>query len=250
MPLLILTPFYLRLERRTPAGASGSRCCSPSCLIVELATLSRSGMLGLVVGAVVLLVSRTGTCCSRGWLLLPLGARRRAGRARGLPAAATSSSSCCSSRLDDGTAVERAPRRLRLHPARSCTCTRSSASGFNNFSVYYEFVTGKTNWGPHSFYVALLVETGLVGTALFAIFLWYLFPRLRRCAAARAGAGAAGDPLAARVRPLAWGLTAALLGTMAANVFYLTMSFYYFYVFAHARRSAGAARLRPRARGS
>ena len=27
-------------------------------------------------------------------------------------------------------------------------------------------------------------------------------------------------------------MTAALVGTMAANVFYLTMSFYYFYVFA------------------
>jgi hypothetical protein len=34
------------------------------------------------------------------------------------------------------------------------------------------------------------------------------------------------------VRPLAWGLTAALVGTMAANIFYLTMSFYYFYAFA------------------
>jgi hypothetical protein len=27
-------------------------------------------------------------------------------------------------------------------------------------------------------------------------------------------------------------MTAALLGTMAANIFYLTMSFFYFYVFA------------------
>ena len=33
------------------------------------------------------------------------------------------------------------------------------------------------------------------------------------------------------MRPLAWGLTAALVGTLAANVFYLTMPFYYFYVF-------------------
>ena len=38
--------------------------------------------------------------------------------------------------------------------------------------------------------------------------------------------------MAARVRPLEWGLTAALVGTMAANAFYLTMSFYYFFVFA------------------
>src|SRR5665811_2445904 len=51
--------------------------------------------------------------------------------------------------------------------------------GLNNFSVYYEFVTGKTNWGPHSYYVALIVETGLVGTALFAAFLWWVFRRLR-----------------------------------------------------------------------
>jgi hypothetical protein len=34
------------------------------------------------------------------------------------------------------------------------------------------------------------------------------------------------------VRPLAWGMTAALVGTLAANLFYLTMSFYYFYAFA------------------
>ena len=41
---------------------------------------------------------------------------------------------------------------------------------------------------------------------------------------------AAGDVTAARVRPLAWGLTAALAGTLAANVFYLTMQMYYFFV--------------------
>jgi O-antigen ligase len=101
--------------------------------------------------------------------------------------------------------------------------------GFNNFSVYYEFVTGKTNWGPHSFYVALMVETGLVGTALFAVFLWYLFRRLKVARAIGRALALARDPLAARVRPLAWGLTAALVGTMAANAFYLTMTFFYFY---------------------
>ena len=42
----------------------------------------------------------------------------------------------------------------------------------------------------------------------------------------------AGDPLAARARPLAWGMTAALVATLVANLFYLTMTFYYFYVFA------------------
>jgi hypothetical protein len=42
---------------------------------------------------------------------------------------------------------------------------------------------------------------------------------------------AEGDETGARITALAWGMTAALLGTLLANVFYLTMSFYYFYVF-------------------
>ena len=40
------------------------------------------------------------------------------------------------------------------------------------------------------------------------------------------------DPLGARVRPLSWGMTAALVATLVSNVFYLTMTFYYLYVFA------------------
>jgi O-Antigen ligase len=115
------------------------------------------------------------------------------------------------------------PQVLHMHPL--------FGLGFNNFSVYYQFVTGKTNWGPHSFYVALLVETGVVGTLLFALFIWYLFRRLKAARAIGRALAVARDPLAARVRPLAWGLTAALVGTMAANAFYLTMTFFYFYAF-------------------
>jgi hypothetical protein len=80
--------------------------------------------------------------------------------------------------------------------------------------------------------VLLIVEGGVVGTALFAVFLWFLFGRLGAARRVGRALAAARDPLAARVRPLAWGMTAALLGTMAANIFYLTMSFFYFYVFA------------------
>jgi O-antigen ligase len=104
--------------------------------------------------------------------------------------------------------------------------------GLNTFSVYYQFVTGKSNWGPHSFYVALIVETGLVGTIAFLLFLRYLFARLHAARAIGRALAAFGEPAAARVRPLAWGMTAALAATMAANVFYLTMQFYYFYAFA------------------
>ena len=60
----------------------------------------------------------------------------------------------------------------------------------------------------------------------------YLFVRL--LAARRLGRllDAAGLADGARVRPLAWGRTGALAGTIAANFFYLTMQFYYFYAFA------------------
>jgi O-antigen ligase len=115
------------------------------------------------------------------------------------------------------------PQVLHLHPMLGL--------GFNTFSVYYEFVTGKTDWGPHSFYVALVVETGLVGTALFVAFLLWVFRRLGRARALGRALTVAGNPLARRVRPLAWGFTAALAGTIAANAFYLTMQFYYFYAF-------------------
>jgi len=104
--------------------------------------------------------------------------------------------------------------------------------GLNTFSVYYEFVTGKSNWGPHSFFVALIVETGLVGAVVFLLFLRYLFSRLRAARALGRRLAAEGAAVARRVRPLAWGMTAALAGTIAANFFYLTMQFYYFYAFA------------------
>ncbi|MFL5928956.1 MAG: hypothetical protein ACJ77E_18665, partial [Gaiellaceae bacterium] len=55
------------------------------------------------------------------------------------------------------------------------------------------------------------------------------FARLKRARDLGRDLAIARDPLAARVRPLAWGFTAALAGTIVANAFYLTMQFYYFY---------------------
>ena len=229
LPILILVPLYLRLERshrlRRPLAV-----LIGFLLLVELATLSRSGMLGLVVGALVLLVPYRHLIFSRA-AVLPLALVA-------LPVAFEVYRRrhffdvVVRSRLQTGGRSTTAhfgvydfvPQVLHQHPL--------FGLGFNNFSVYYEFVTGKTNWGPHSFYVALLVEGGLVGTALFAGFLWYLFARVGVARRLGRALAAAGDPLAARLRPLAWGMTAALVGTMAANVFYLTMSFLYFYVFA------------------
>ena len=229
LPILILAPIYLRLERRhrlrLPLGI-----LIGFLLLAELATLSRSGMLGLVVGALVLLIPYRHLLFSRA-AVLPLALV-------GIPVAYEVYRRrhffdvVIRSRLQTGGRSTTAhfgvydfiPQVLHQHPL--------FGLGFNNFSVYYEFVTGKTNWGPHSYYVALLVEGGVVGTALFAVFLWYLFARLGVARKLGRALAAAGDPLAARLRPLAWGMTAALVGTMAANVFYLTMSFLYFYVFA------------------
>ena len=80
--------------------------------------------------------------------------------------------------------------------------------------------------------VALIVETGLVGSVVFLLFLRYLFLRLRAARALGRQLALQELAIARRVRPLAWGMTAALAGTMAANFFYLTMQFYYFYAFA------------------
>jgi hypothetical protein len=77
----------------------------------------------------------------------------------------------------------------------------------------------------------LVVEGGLVGAALFVLFLWWLFKRLGAARRLGEALAAAGNPLAARLRPLAWGMTAALVGTLASNAFYLTIPFLYFYVF-------------------
>ena len=210
VPLLALTPVYLRNRSPWLAGLLGFL------LVVELATLSRSGLVGSASGS---------SCCSAHYRTELLS------RAIAIPLAVVAAFvvwivsrradfflEVIRSRIATGDASTSAhfdvygfiPDVLAAHPL--------FGLGLNNFSVYYEFATGKDNWGPHSFYVALLVETGLVGTLLFGAFLVWLFRRLRDA------------------RPfephLAWGLTAALAGTMAANLFYLTMQFYYFYVLA------------------
>jgi hypothetical protein len=228
VPLLVLTPLYLRLER----GHHMRRWLAPTIgflLIVEAATLSRSGILGLGVGALILAVPYRRYLRSP-QLLIPIGAALAI--LGGIVLSRQSYfTTVLKSRVQTSGGSENAhfqvysfiPHVLHVDPL--------FGLGLNTFSVYYEFVTGKTNWGPHSYYVALLVETGLVGTALFGLFLIWIFRRLHAARALGRALAAAHDPLAARVRPLAWGCTAALVGTLASNAFYLTMQFYYFYAF-------------------
>ena len=67
--------------------------------------------------------------------------------------------------------------------------------------MYYEFVTGRPDFGPHSFYVATIVETGIVGAALFAVFVLWISSRLGAARRIGRALSAAGDPLAARIEP-------------------------------------------------
>jgi hypothetical protein len=229
IPLLVLTPLYLRLERAHRLKVPLALVLA-FLLLVEFATLSRSGVLGLAVGALILALPYRRKLRTRE-LLLPLSA---VGAVLAVVVLTRLHyfETILRSRFKTGGSSTSAhfgvydfiPTIIHSHPF--------FGLGLNNFSVYYELVTGKTNWGPHSFYVALLVETGLVGTILFTVFLVYLFRRLHVARALGRALAAAGDPVSARLRPLAWGMTAALVGTMVANVFYLTMSFYYFFVFA------------------
>jgi O-antigen ligase len=222
VPLLALTPVYLRLGKghrlRWPLGLALAFL-----LLVLVATLSRSGALGLLVGLLVLAVPYRRFVWSRA-LLVPLAAVALV-LAYVFNSRRHFFSVVVSSRLQTGGRSTSAhfavydfiPHVLHSNPL--------FGLGLNTFSVYYEFVTGKTNWGPHSYWVALVVETGLVGALLFVIFLRYVYLRLR---AARVVGRIRADR---RVLPLAWGFTAALTGTIAANFFYLTMQFYYFYGF-------------------
>jgi O-antigen ligase len=224
VPLLSLLPVYLRLERehrlKKPLAVALAFM-----LLVLLATLSRSGALGLGIGLLVLAIPYRRFLRSRA-LLVPLTGVGLL-LAYILYSRWSYFSVVLRSRVQTGGASSSAhfavydfiPQILHSHPLLGL--------GLNNFSVYYQFVTGKTNWGPHSFWVALVVETGLVGLLLFVVFLRYVYLRLRAARLLGKLLGAEGR----YVRALGWGMTAALTGTIAANFFYLTMTFYYFYAF-------------------
>lgn len=225
VPLLVLLPVYLRLER-------GNRGRVPLAVLlvflflVQLATLSRSALLGLGLGLLVLALPYGRLLVSRR-VLVPLGAV-----AAVLVVLVNQRTDFFETILRIRTTTSSSSSRLHLElydllgPV--LRDTPLFGLGKNTFAAYYEFLTGKSNWGPHSYYISVLTETGLVGGVLVVAYLVYLFARLG--AARRLGGLLAsdGDPGAAGLRAVAWGITAAVVGTLAANAFYLTMQMYYF----------------------
>jgi O-antigen ligase len=228
IPLLMLTPVYLRLER-------GHRLKLPLAvvlaflLLVDIATFSRSGGLGLIAGALVLVLPYRRFLRSKQFLY-PLGALAVVL----LGVLYTRShffETFLSQRLSTNGRSTSAHFAVYNFIGQILHLHALLGLGLNNFAVYYQFVTGKANYGAHSYWVAVIVESGLLGLVLWIVFLRYLFVRL--LAARRLGRllDRLGDPEGLHVRPLAYGMTAALVGTIAANFFYLTMQFYYFYAF-------------------
>ena len=101
--------------------------------------------------------------------------------------------------------------------------------GINNFAVYYEFQTGRADFGPHSFYVATLTELGIVGALVWLMFLLWVGSRLRvLLRAGRARSSLGGDD--GVLRAVACGLAAGFVATLVSNTFYLTMIFSAYYV--------------------
>ena len=230
IPLLVLTPLYLRLEAghrlKTPLAISLAFL-----LVVELATLSRSALLGLGCGALVLALPYRRHL-RRPAFLVPLaavGLARRGGdrrAARLLPDGAARADEheprCRLAALrgvlvHPGRALDEPVPRARLEQLRRVLRVRDRATGLRPALVLRRDDRRDGN------------------------------RRRRRCSpcsssgcsagSAPRGGSVARSPLPATrsppaCGPVAWGMTAALVATLVANVFYLTMTFYYFYVFA------------------
>ncbi|HET6175087.1 MAG TPA: O-antigen ligase family protein [Gaiellales bacterium] len=225
VPILLLLPFALREGVRSRRGLVLAGLLA-GFVAVDVLTLSRSGFLGLACGLAVIawplrrqllhprvVVPVLGGLAAVGVALASSPYVRQVVRSR-----VTLSDNSAKVHFQFFELVQPV---LDAHPV--------FGLGLNTFSVYYEFLTGKTNWGPHSFYIALLDETGLVGAVVFAAFLAWVGLRLAVILRASHALERLGDKQAGDWRALGIGLTAGLAATLIANVFYLTMQFYYFY---------------------
>jgi O-antigen ligase len=215
VPLMALLPYYLGDRRRRRIGL-----LLLFLFVVQVLTLSRSAGLGDVAGLAVLApglrryLPRARTVgLAVGCVAAVLGAVYASSHfVRAVIAARTQLHG--SGTQTHFQFYQLVPPALDPHPL--------FGMGFNTFAVYYQFVTGRTDFGPHSAWIAILVETGLVGMALYLVYFAYL---LANAAAIRRSP----EPDASR---LGQGLLAALVATSVANLFYLTMTFDYFFAVA------------------
>jgi hypothetical protein len=229
MPIMLLLALVLRARSGWVAdNRMWLAALTTALFLAQLLSQSRSGLLG----------------CAVGLLVLAIGLRRYLWR-RELAIAVIVLALAASvvvvgkrdqlqqvldSRLQTGDRSSRIhtdlydliPPVLESHPALGL--------GLNNFAVYYAFQTGKTDFGPHSFYIAVLTETGLIGGALYLAFLaWVISRLLVLLRAGRARSSLPDDD--GLVAAVGWGFAAALAAILAGNLFYLTMIFNVHYCF-------------------
>jgi O-Antigen ligase len=228
VPIFLLLAWYLR-DRRP------RRWVVPALVLmlaVQTLTLSRSAALGDVVGLLVMLPGLRGHLPSGRRIAIGAGVLALAAIAVYVSSSFVQTVVSARTQLS-GSGVLTHLQFYQLVPP-ALNPNPLFGMGFNTFAVFYEFLTGRTDYGPHSSWIATLVETGLVGFSLYLVyFFWLLGNALRLRLAA--------DPDIAR---FGWGLAAALAGTAAANLFYLTMTLEYFFVVA-LLAVAGAALFAP-----
>lgn len=197
-----------------------------SALIISL---SRSGWFGAVFAALVL------AWLHRRRINIPIVAGVAASAALVITAVAISFpemwAQIVASRLDlaDGSAMTHVrlytvvPQMMEAHPL--------VGSGLNSFAIGFEEISGRTEFGPHSLYIQYAVEAGIVGIMLFVAFAAFLYREALRVTAAGSTQPALGVAICA-----------ALVGTWAGNVFYLTGQMLYVYVLYSLALGAAATR--------
>ena len=177
MPLMLLLALVLRARTGWVAERRGWLAAAATALfLAQLLSQSRSGLLGCGVGLLVLAIALRRYLFRRE-LVIPVVVLALAASVV-VVAKRDQLQQVLDSRFQTGDRSSRIhtdlydliPPVLESHPALGL--------GLNNFAVYYEFQTGKTDFGPHSFYIAVLTETGLVGGALYLAFLAWTVSRL------------------------------------------------------------------------
>ncbi|PHX80787.1 MAG: hypothetical protein CK540_06080 [Thermoleophilia bacterium] len=228
VPLLVLTALIVGARGRFPARHRSLLACLAGILLVAtLLTQSRSGLLGISLGVLMLVCWYRKRFFNRQVVvaLVILGAA-------GLFVASAKTAQLeqlIASRTSTGDRSSQAHVEFYSLVVPVLESSPLFGIGINNFAVYYEFQTGRADFGPHSFYVATLTELGIVGTLVWLLFLVWVGSRLRvllRAGRARSSLGDDDGVLSAVAR----GLTAGFVATLIGNIFYLTMAFSAFYV--------------------
>jgi len=224
IPVLVLTALTARLPELPWPRARAALLAA--LVLVQVATLSRSALVGLGAGVVFL-----GIHVRRGLLTRAIVVPA-AGVVVALALVVAVRGDYFARVLSSRLNIDNQGRLQHLHVYELVGPALSEhpffGVGLNNYALTYApHVDGRVE-ASLSFYVQSLVETGIFGTALLVLFLAYVFHGLH---VLHRIARIDGAPDALQFDALASALTAALVGTAVANLGYQTMSFSYFYAF-------------------